>query len=809
MTVSAFRLVLAGAAVITLALAWLLVQGLALETTHPALAVLIVALFCINTALLAVSALTALAGMRAAPRDSASGEAAPGRCAVLWLICGEPPEPLAARIADFLHERDATGQARDCDVFVLSDSDAKGRARERDALAPLGARITYRNRCTPEGRKPGNLQDWLKRWGANYETMLVLDADSGFSAGRLAGMRAQMADEPSLGLIQTAIRLRPGASRFARMQSLSARLAGPVFARGLARLSGDAGNYWGHNALIRVAAFASVTPLPALPGRAPMGGPVLSHDFIEAARLRARGWGVRISPSSRASFEDAPETIAAHLRRDRRWAQGNLQHLRLVLARGLHPISRLHLALGIASYLSAPIWLALVLLTGSGAVHATVGVVWSLVGVLALLLAPKLSGVLARRAALRRPARRRVLLRALLAELGLTTLFAPLGMLRRSGFVAAVLAGRSAGWVPSGQRVAADSALAGRGARWGGAALVAAVAAPQAVIVGPGPALLAGLLVLPVALPLLAAPVLWRWFDAPTRADAVERYYDTSTRRFLALGGSGAALAIHRPLWAEGVTSPEMAARHVNALIARAAEEALGAPPDRVTDLGCGVGGTVLDLAARWPEASFSGITISAAQVEMAERHAATRGLSGRCRFLRSDFTLPMTLPRADLVVAVESHVHAPDATRFLQAARRHLRPGGALIVVDDMLAAPEGTLSRAEAARLSALRRGWRLGHVPDMDGLVATARAAGFTLQAEADLTGMLRLDRLRDRALRWAGPLADRVGLARVALFGNMIGGNALTEGYRAGQMRYRMLVLRAAEPAAAPAPREAVA
>jgi cyclopropane fatty-acyl-phospholipid synthase-like methyltransferase len=299
----------------------------------------------------------------------------------------------------------------------------------------------------------------------------------------------------------------------------------------------------------------------------------------------------------------------------------------------------------------------------------------------------------------------------------------------------------------------------------------------------------------PVTLPLLAAPWVWRWFDRePSRADRIARYYDASTRLFLRVGGSGKSLAIHRPLWAKGIRNPEMAAGHVNTLIAQAAETALNRAPERVTDLGCGVGGTVMHLAKVWPEAQLCGITISAEQVSLAQGHANARGLSRRCQFFRSDFTLPMTLPRADLVIAIESHVHAPDAASFLTAAQRHVRPGGVLIVVDDMLARPEPELDVHAAARVAQFRRGWRLGHVPDLAGLEADAKRAGFLLEATLDLTDLLQLDRLRDKVLRVVGPVADRLGLAQVPFLGNIIGGNALTESYRAGQMRYRLLVLR---------------
>lgn len=800
---------------LTALLVSLLMRGLALEATHPALSLTVLILFAINTLVLSLSAVLAVAGLRHDTTAEATySNIDPGPCAVLWLVCGEPPEPLAARLSEFLDHLEDLGERDRCDVFILSDTqDVSARAHEKQVFEQFGSKIIYRNRPQPKGRKPGNLHDWLQVWGAQYETMLVLDADSGFSAERLSLMRRQMAANPRLGLLQAAIRMRPTRSRFGAMQRLSARLSGPVFARGLAWLTADCGNFWGHNALIRTKAFSDVAPLPQLAGRAPFGGPILSHDFIEAAYLRRAGWDVALCSDSRGSFEDAPDTIAAHLRRDRRWAQGNLQHLRLIAAPGLHLASRLHLALGIHSYLAAPIWLALILLTGSGAIHATVGVIWPLLGVLFLLIVPKVAGLHLRRSALKRPALRRVLMRALWAELALSTLFAPIGMVRRSGFVGAIVSGRSVGWVPFGH-ASGPLPRPGQIEAATGAAITVAVALPQMLIAGPVPALVAATLVLPVTLPLISAPYLWPWFDrARPDLNTVEQYYDASTRRFLAVGRSGEALAIHRPLWADGVRTHTDAAAYINSLIADQAEAALGRPPERVVDLGCGVGGTVFHLAQKWPDALLCGITISAEQVRLAQMHGNASALDARCSFLRSDFTLPMTLPRADLVVAVESHVHAPSATQFLQSALRHLRPGGVLVLVDDMLTRPETALTARETARLAQFRSGWRLGHVPDCEGLVARAQAMGFSVATVEDLTRYLHLGRLRDHALSVVGPVADLMRLSRWPLFGNMIGGNALTQSYRAGQMRYTMLVLQspvdADQKPATPLPAEAVA
>lgn len=272
------------------------------------------------------------------------------------------------------------------------------------------------------------------------------------------------------------------------------------------------------------------------------------------------------------------------------------------------------------------------------------------------------------------------------------------------------------------------------------------------------------------------------------------RYYEASTGRFLRVGGSGESLAIHRGLWPEGVTTPEAAAGEINRLIVARLQTLGVAAPTRLLDLGCGVGGSLLHFAAAWPGARLEGVTISPRQAALARRFAAGRGLAPRLTVRCGDFLVPAGTP-ADLAVAIESHVHAPSAAAFLAAARSQLADGGHLVLVDDMLARPAAALTPAEARRVATFRRGWHLGHVPDAETLTAEAGDAGLRLRHDEDLTPLLNLDRWRDKALRLLGPCADVLGLGRWPLFSNMIGGNALTQSYRAGLMRYRLMVFRA--------------
>jgi membrane glycosyltransferase len=494
----------AGVAALTLALAAPLIAGLAREVGAGPAGWLATGLFAVNTLWVAFGGATALLGAAAAPARRPEAPAPRGgRVAILWLLCDEDPAPLARAAARLRADLDDTALGPRADIFVLSDSAAEREAAERRALAPLLAagRVHYRRRAARRGRKPGNIADWARAHGADYEQMAVLDADSRMSAARLGALVARLDHAPEVGLVQAGMRLVPGRSRLGRALRLSGRLGGPVATAGLAAWAGPAGNYWGHNAVIRMAAYRAARRLPRLPGRAPLGGALLSHDFVEAALIRRAGWAVEIAPESRGSHEDAPQTLTAFHRRDRRWCQGNLQHARLLALPGLDAASRVHLASGVMSYLAAPVWMALVALFASGAAPAPG--LWAVGGVLALLAVPKAAALAPWLVRARRGRARRVAVRAAAAEAALSTLIAPLLLVRQTGAVLAVLMGRDCGW--KGPARAGPAMPAGAPEAASGAALAA-------LALGAGGATAWWLA--PLVLPLLAAPALLRWLEA-------------------------------------------------------------------------------------------------------------------------------------------------------------------------------------------------------------------------------------------------------------------------------------------------------
>ncbi len=70
--------------------------------------------------------------------------------------------------------------------------------------------------------------------------------------------------------------------------------------------------------------------LAPIPGRGGMAGPVMSHDFVEAALMRRAGYEVWLVSDLAGSYEQQQPDLLSELQRDRRWCQGNLQNSRLM-----------------------------------------------------------------------------------------------------------------------------------------------------------------------------------------------------------------------------------------------------------------------------------------------------------------------------------------------------------------------------------------------------------------------------------------------------------------------------------------------
>src|SRR5580692_11265215 len=300
----------------------------------------------------------------------ADGLAIHSRIALVMPVYNEDPRRTTAGLDAIWSSLARQAESAAFDLFILSDTrrgdiGAAEEAAWRGLVAKHGAqgRIFYRRRAQNVARKSGNIADFVRNWGAAYSHMIVLDADSVMSGKALVTLARLMDANPDVGIIQTAPLPVGRETLFARMVQFGARLNGPMLSSGLAFWQLGEANYWGHNAIIRLQAFAGHCDLPKLPGKPPLGGEILSHDFVEAAFMRRAGYQVWLVPDLVGSWEEVPSNVIDYAARDRRWAQGNMQHLGLLPMRGLHWLSRIHLITGVLSYATSPIWLIVLALS--------------------------------------------------------------------------------------------------------------------------------------------------------------------------------------------------------------------------------------------------------------------------------------------------------------------------------------------------------------------------------------------------------------------------------------------------------------
>ncbi len=399
------------------------------------------------------------------------------RTAVVVPVYNEDPGRVFAGVKATYRSLEQTGLLRFFDFFILSDTtDPDVWVREEMAFADLRReiadpeRLVYRNRRLNVDRKTGNLADFCARWGDRYTYMIVFDADSIMSGESLTRLVRLMEMHPKVGLIQAPPLPVNRRTLFGRLFQFASHAYSVIFITGLNFWQGGAGNYWGHNAIIRIRPFVEHCRLPKLSGKPPLGGSILSHDFIEAAFMRRAGWKVYLASEVRGSYEELPSSLIGFAARDRRWCQGNLQHSRLLFCRGLHLVNRVHLCMGIMGYVASPLWLLLMALTTAGVLQERLlphryfkgrspfpnwqisvnsQAILLFVAVMMLLLMPKILSILhyvrSRTRAAGFGGRFRLTL-SVVCEVLLSTLLAPNLAFLQARFVLGILMGRNVKW---------------------------------------------------------------------------------------------------------------------------------------------------------------------------------------------------------------------------------------------------------------------------------------------------------------------------------------------------------------------------
>jgi cyclopropane fatty-acyl-phospholipid synthase-like methyltransferase len=135
-------------------------------------------------------------------------------------------------------------------------------------------------------------------------------------------------------------------------------------------------------------------------------------------------------------------------------------------------------------------------------------------------------------------------------------------------------------------------------------------------------------------------------------------------------------------LWKAGSKNLSQALFNLNEEISLLADLSAG---KKVLDAGCGVGGTAIHFASRY-QCEVHGISIAPNQIELAHENAATAGVQQLCNFSVMDY-MHTSFPDQsfDVVTGMESICYAEPKIDFLREAYRLLKPGGFLVMAENL----------------------------------------------------------------------------------------------------------------------------
>lgn len=206
-------------------------------------------------------------------------------------------------------------------------------------------------------------------------------------------------------------------------------------------------------------------------------------------------------------------------------------------------------------------------------------------------------------------------------------------------------------------------------------------------------------------------------------SEKIRIFYDKSSQIWERVWGEHMHHGYYGPDGLTKVDSPSEAQR---VLIDRLLEWSGVEQPQSILDVGCGIGGSSLDLADRY-RAAVIGITLSPVQRERASERAREAGVDGQVSFAVADaMAMPFEANRFELVWSLESGEHMPDKRRFLQECLRVLKPGGRLVLATWCHRDSEPPSPPLSTAELRDLERIYSLYHLPGTISLPAYERIA-----------------------------------------------------------------------------------
>ncbi|MGE3825852.1 MAG: cyclopropane-fatty-acyl-phospholipid synthase family protein [Bacteroidia bacterium] len=163
----------------------------------------------------------------------------------------------------------------------------------------------------------------------------------------------------------------------------------------------------------------------------------------------------------------------------------------------------------------------------------------------------------------------------------------------------------------------------------------------------------------------------------------VIKYYNECWLNRFEKGHNPLSLAMHLGYFSEDDIDNDKAKLNSNEFLSAH----IGIPSDkeiRIADFGCGVGGTCIYFAQKFPQAKISGINISSDQIDFANKAKNQKNINGQIEYFISDYSATqLESATFDFVIGIESLCHAADKLSVYKEAYRVLKPKGVFSFMD------------------------------------------------------------------------------------------------------------------------------
>lgn len=147
----------------------------------------------------------------------------------------------------------------------------------------------------------------------------------------------------------------------------------------------------------------------------------------------------------------------------------------------------------------------------------------------------------------------------------------------------------------------------------------------------------------------------------------------------------------------------------------------------KILDAGCGIGGTVVYFAKKFPDIKFTGINIVPDHIEMAKNLAKEKKVLSNTDFFVKDFVdTDLSSNHFDAIYLMESSCYALQKQMLIGEMYRILKPGGILVITDVFRTLVE--LNPVLTNIYDSFCKGWGLSDLIDIEEFIFYLEKEGF---------------------------------------------------------------------------------